>query len=49
MTTAIRRWTQSHRYQATVRQLKALPSADLRALGISPSQIEHLAIEASRS
>ena len=49
ITTAIRRWAQSHRYQAMLRQLRALPSADLRALGISPSQIEHLAIEASRS
>ncbi len=49
MTTAIRSWTQSHRYQATVRQLKALSSSELQALGIAPAQIEHLAIEASRS
>ena len=49
MTTAIRRWAQSHRYQATLRQLRALPSEELRALGIAHSQIEHLAVEVSRA
>jgi uncharacterized protein YjiS (DUF1127 family) len=49
MTTAIRRWAQSHRHQATLRQLRALTSTELRALGIAPSEIEHLALEASRS
>ena len=47
MTTAFRRWVQSRRYQAMVRQLKALPSTELRALGIAPSQIDHLALEVS--
>ena len=49
MTTEIRQWVQSHRYRALVRHLKALPSNDLRALGIAPSQINHLAFEVSRT
>jgi uncharacterized protein YjiS (DUF1127 family) len=49
MSTAIRKWVQSHCYQATIRQLQALSAQDLRALGIAPSQIEHLATEVSRA
>lgn len=49
MTTEIRRWVQSHRYRVLVRQLKALPSTDLRALGIGPAQINHLAFEVSQT
>jgi uncharacterized protein YjiS (DUF1127 family) len=49
MCTAIRHWVQSHRYQETVRQLRALSAEELRVLGITPSQIEHLALEASRA
>lgn len=49
MTTAIRTWAQSHRYHATLRQLRALSPSELQALGILPSQIDHLATEASRS
>ena len=47
MTTAIGRLVQSRRYRAMVRQLTALPSTELRALGIAPSQIDHLALELS--
>jgi uncharacterized protein YjiS (DUF1127 family) len=47
MPTAIRNWVQSHRYQITIRQLQALSAEELRALGIAPSQIEHLATEVS--
>jgi uncharacterized protein YjiS (DUF1127 family) len=47
MTTAIGRWVQSHRYRVMVRQLRSLPSTELRALGIAPSQIDHLAFRAS--
>jgi len=49
MTTEIRQSVQSRRYRALVRHLKALPSTDLRALGIAPSQINHLAFEVSRT
>jgi len=49
MTAVIRRWVECHRYQETIRQLRALSSRELSALGIAPSQIEHLALEASRA
>jgi len=49
MSAAIRNWVQTHRYQATLRQLQALSAAELRALGIAPSQIEHLASEVARA
>ena len=49
MTATVRRWVQCHRYQETIRQLQALSPAELRALGIAPSQIDHLALAASRS
>jgi len=49
MTTAIRNWVQTYRYQETMRQLLALSSEELRALGIAPSQIEHLAVQVSRA
>ena len=49
MTTTIREWGQSHYYESTVRQLRALPATKLRSLGIAPSQIDHLALEASRA
>ena len=48
MSTAIRNWVQTHRYQQTIRQLQALSTQDLRALGIAPTQIEHLAAEVSK-
>ena len=48
MCTAIRQWVQAHRYQETMRQLCSLSTQELRTLGITPSQIEHLALEASR-
>ena len=47
MITVIGRLVQSRRYRAMVRQLTALPSTELRALGIAPSQIDHLALEVS--
>ena len=47
MTTAIGQLVQSRRYRAMIRQLTALPSTELRALGIAPSQIDHLALELS--
>jgi len=47
MSTIIRNWVQAHRYHETVRQLQALSSEELSALGIAPSQIEHLAAEVS--
>ena len=49
MSTAIRKWVQSHRYQVTIRRLQALSAEELRALGIAPAQIEHLALEVSRA
>ena len=49
MSTAIRSWVQAHHYQATLRQLQALSNEELRALGIAPSQIEHLAAEVARA
>jgi uncharacterized protein YjiS (DUF1127 family) len=48
MSIAIRNWVQAHRYQATLRQLKALSDRELHALGIAPHQIEHLAFEAAK-
>ena len=47
MTTTIGLLVQSRRYRAMVRQRTALPSTELRALGIAPSQIDHLALEVS--
>jgi uncharacterized protein YjiS (DUF1127 family) len=49
MTATVRRWVQAHRYQETVRQLRALSVTEMRALGINPSQFEHLALEISRN
>jgi uncharacterized protein YjiS (DUF1127 family) len=49
MTATVRRWVQTHRYEETVRQLQALSAAELQALGITPSQIEHLALQATRT
>jgi uncharacterized protein YjiS (DUF1127 family) len=49
MSATIRRWVQTHRYRETVRQLRSLQSAELRALGIAPRQIEHLAQAASQA
>jgi uncharacterized protein YjiS (DUF1127 family) len=48
VSTAIRRWVQTHRYRETVRQLRALAPSELRSLGISPNQIESLALRASQ-
>ena len=44
----IRDWRAFRRYRVTVRQLRSLPPEELRALGIAPDRIEHLAYEASR-
>jgi uncharacterized protein YjiS (DUF1127 family) len=49
MTQAIRSWRQSRRFRVTVRELKALSPRELGALGIWPEEINHLALEASRS
>jgi uncharacterized protein YjiS (DUF1127 family) len=44
----LRRWRQARRYRTTVRELRALPPRDLRALGIPPAEIDRLACAASR-
>ena len=49
MTTAVRQWFRTHRYQVAVRELNALSSTELRTLGIAPSQINHLALEVSQN
>lgn len=49
MTTAIRNWVQTYRYKETMRQLQALSSGELQVLGITPSQIEYLAVQVSRA
>jgi uncharacterized protein YjiS (DUF1127 family) len=48
MPKAIRSWRQTRRFRATVRELKALAPRELRALGIRPTDINRLALEASR-
>ncbi len=48
MSTAIRSWRQSRRFQAIVRQLKALPPRELQLLGIDPSEFTRLALAAAR-
>ena len=48
MCTVIRRWRQSRLHRATLRELRSLPPAELRALGIAPAEIERLAQEATR-
>lgn len=48
MSTVIRNWVQGRRYHQRVHHLRALSPAQLQALGIEPSQIEHLAQEVSR-
>lgn len=48
MTQAIRSWRQARRFRATVRELRALSAGELSALGIRESQIDHLALAASR-
>lgn len=47
MSDMIRSWVQNHWYNQTVRHLRALSPGQLRALGIGPAQIEHLASEIS--
>ena len=49
MCTVIRRWRQSRLHRATLRELRSLPPAELRALGIAPAEIERLAQEATRT
>ena len=49
MIAEIHGWLQSHRYHVIIRQLRSLSGPELRTLGIAPSQIEHLAFEASRA
>ncbi len=48
MSTAIRSWRRSRRFQSTVRQLKALSPPELNALGIHPTEITRLALAAAR-
>ena len=48
MTQAIRSWRQTRRFRAMVRELKALSPHELGALGIPASDIDRLALEASR-
>lgn len=48
MKTAFRSWRQTCRFRALVSSLRALPATDLQALWIEPSQIPHLAYEATR-
>jgi uncharacterized protein YjiS (DUF1127 family) len=48
MTKAIRSWQQTRRFRAAVRELKALSTRELRALGIPAADINRLALEASR-
>ena len=48
MTKFIRKWSRARRYRATLRQLKSLSLRELRALGIAPTEIDHLAFAASQ-
>jgi len=48
MTTALRTWRQTRRYQAMVSSLQSLSTGELFALGITPAQIPYLAFQASR-
>ena len=48
MIRTIRKWSRARRYRALVRQLRALPARELRALGIAPAEIDHLAFAASQ-
>lgn len=48
MTIAIRSWRRTRRFRALVRELKAMSSADLAALGINPAEIGRLAFAASQ-
>lgn len=48
MTKAFRNWRQSRRFRAAVRELKALSPRELGALGIPETDINRLALEASR-
>jgi uncharacterized protein YjiS (DUF1127 family) len=49
MNTLLRRWLRARRYRAALRQLTSLSPRELEALGITPTEIERLAREASRS
>ena len=48
MTEAIRSWRRERRYRVAMQALNALSSRELRALGISRTQIPRLAKEAAR-
>ena len=48
MSIAIRNWREARRFRTTLQHLRSLSPQQLRALGISPSEIEHLAQECSR-
>ena len=48
MTTAISSWRKDRSFRAMVRELNALSPRELGALGIRPTDINHLAHEASR-
>ena len=48
MSKSIRRWRSERRYRATLRQLRNLSMRQLRELGIRPSEIQRLALEAAR-
>ena len=45
---SIRAWRQSRRYRAAVRKLLSATPGELKALGISPEQVPHLAFEMTR-
>src|SRR5215207_2342961 len=47
MTKVFSKWHRDHAYRTTARQLQALSAADLDALGIPRSEINHLALEVS--
>lgn len=49
MTTAIRSWRRTRRFQAMVRELSALSPRELAMLGIASAEIGRLAFEASQS
>lgn len=44
----IRRLREERRYRSTARQLRALPSKELSALGIPPAEIDRLACQSAR-
>jgi uncharacterized protein YjiS (DUF1127 family) len=49
MTKAIRSWRRHRLYNSIVRELRALSPRELGDLGIAQSEIDHLALELSRT